>query len=96
MFKPIPLVEIAESDIDVCGGKAVGLALLVRKKLPVPEGFVLPVGCFEHLARGVDIDLNTTKLSEIREAIGEMKFPEELLESVLREARLLGLSLIHI
>ncbi len=90
MFKPIPLVEIAESDIDVCGGKAVGLALLVRKKLPVPEGFVLPVGCFESLARGADIDLNTTKLSEIREAIGDMKFPEELLESVLREARLLG------
>ena len=90
MIKPIPLIEIAESDIDVCGGKAVGLARLVRKRLPVPEGFVLPVGCFEGFVRGLNIDINSMDLSKVREEILGASFPPELVEPVLREARLLG------
>jgi len=90
VFNPVPLIEIVESDTDVCGGKAVGLARLIHNKLPVPEGFVIPVGCFESHIDSLGLDLDGLDLVGIRGAISSSEFPQALVEPILREAKLLG------
>ncbi len=44
------LHELADAD-DRCGGKAVGLARLIAAGLPVPPGFAIDDGAFQHVAQ---------------------------------------------
>ncbi|MFC8193565.1 PEP/pyruvate-binding domain-containing protein [Cellulomonas sp. NPDC057328] len=48
------LVPLADAVRATCGGKAAALGALTRAGLPVPDGFVVPVGTGRHDDHGVD------------------------------------------
>ena len=47
--------ELRDADAS-CGGKAVGLAALLRAGLSVPPGFVIADGAFRHIVGELHID----------------------------------------
>src|SRR5580704_8055868 len=59
------LHELADAD-DRCGGKAVGLARLIAAGLPVPPGFAIDDGAFQHVAQ-----LDVASLDDTGHALGD-------------------------
>src|SRR3990172_11543989 len=49
MRRTVPLHEIAESEVESCGGKAVTLGRLIRLGARVPPGFGVVAGALEHV-----------------------------------------------
>jgi rifampicin phosphotransferase len=60
----LALDQISPRDRDRVGGKALALATLVARGIPVPAGFVVPVEAFqEHLSRGGPDEIRQTALA---------------------------------
>ncbi|NVB85355.1 MAG: hypothetical protein HOV81_43730 [Kofleriaceae bacterium] len=76
-----------------CGGKAVGLATLIRAGLPVPPGFVLDDGAFRAVAGTISVDdpgeIGHT-LAAVAERIATAPIPGALEAEVQERIRELG------
>jgi pyruvate,water dikinase len=84
--------DLAEADA-TCGGKALGLARLIRAQLPVPRGFVIDERAFRHAAGELTIgdpgEIGHVLAAAI-ERIRTAELPEELVREVERRAAELG------
>jgi pyruvate,water dikinase len=89
----LDLDQIRPSDGKRVGGKAVGLARLRGHRLPVPPGFVVPVGQLERALDAAGL-LDRVRAGaqgpEIQAAVRAMPVPADLLEEIERRARALG------
>lgn len=84
---PLPLTQIELTDRHRVGGKALQLARLARRGLPVPAGFAIPVEAFEQaltqaglggLAQEAYAHPSESNFAAMREAIGHLELPSHL------------------
>ena len=75
-----------------CGGKAIGLARLIRAGLPVPAGFVIDDRAFRHVAGDIDPALAGLghALDQAAQRVAAAELPRELIAEVERRAAALG------
>jgi pyruvate,water dikinase len=75
-----------------CGGKAVGLARLIRAGLPVPDGFVVDDRAFRQVvgAAGEPLDAIGHALAHAEQRIADAEIPDELARDVRERAATLG------
>lgn len=89
------LSEINRNDVDEVGGKGANLGELVRKKFPVPPGFVVSAEAYAYVFRAIthryELDnLKNTPLADhekycapIRSKIIQADIPQEMAEAIL-------------
>src|SRR5689334_7483152 len=83
--------DLAEAT-PACGGKAMGLAKLIRAGLPVPEGFAIEDAAFRLMAGEIAIDDENNVGHVLTVALDRIlhgDIPEELAQEVERSARAL-------
>jgi len=95
----VPLEEIDTHDRARVGGKALHLARLARRDLPVPRGAVVPSEVYRaalraaglwDLAEQVHRDPKAEALEELRERMRSLPLPGPLHDALVRRARALG------
>ena len=83
--------DLAAADAS-CGGKALGLARLIRAQLPVPRGFVIDEHAFRDVAGALDVTHGEVGhvLAEAAQRIRSAELPEDFVREVDRRAAELG------
>ncbi|MCO4745320.1 MAG: hypothetical protein KC912_11075 [Proteobacteria bacterium] len=99
MPAPLPLSAIELTDRHRVGGKALQLARLARRGLPVPEGFAIPVESFRHaleagglleLAKTAETSPSEASFEAMARAILGLKLPLAWRRDLIRSASKLG------
>lgn len=72
------LVTLEEAEVETCGGKAAGLAAMLRAGLPVPDGFVVPFTAYRAAHRAAVRELEQPEGSHIGSADKSTGRPDEL------------------
>ncbi len=95
----VDLDRIEAGDRHQAGGKALQLARLARRGLPVPGGFVVPVDAFADALRGAGLwaqaerawrDPSSVDLTGLADAVRAMVLPEGFETGLVARARALG------
>ncbi len=86
----VPL-NTPDPELDLVGGKARGLGLLMAAGLPVPEGFCITVEAFEQFTAGLSLEAELEAIQQsadpdvaaaIRRRIAQADMPRELTEAI--------------
>lgn len=76
------LIPLEDAEVETCGGKAAGLAAMLRAGLPVPDGFVVPFSAYRAAVR----DLEQSGHAGRGGPAASPSPPEEVLPRPLRDA----------
>lgn len=104
--------QLSKNDTAIAGGKGASLGEMARASLPVPPGFVILADAFEKFLEetdlNVEIDAKLKKINrqdinsvdrasnEIRDLIGDAKFPKNIGDEILKEFSRLKLKYIAV
>jgi pyruvate, water dikinase len=104
--------KISKNDINISGGKGASLGEMTKAKMPIPKGFIVLVSAFDIFFKetGLEVristilkkikadDINLVELGskKIRKIIGDVVFPKNLSEEILKEFDSLSLRYVAV
>jgi len=104
--------QISKKDVGIAGGKGASLGEMAQAGMPVPPGFVVLVEAFEKFLEETDLfmevdskikkinykDINSVDRAsnEIRDLIGDAKFPEDIGQEILTDFDKLGAKFVAV
>lgn len=107
-----PFAELSKLDAAIAGGKGASLGEMTQAGIPVPPGFVVLAGAFDHFVRGAQLEAKIEDLlqavqydqvssieqasEQIRTLIAGAEMPRDIADEIMRSFRALDVEFVAV